>query len=56
MGRKKVGITKLVVIERATNKRVHEVDVSSKAPSQAEKVMSGLLRNMDTDRFYVSEE
>lgn len=46
---------KLKVIELATGKTVHEVDVTGKTSRQIEKVMSGMLRNMDTDRFAVEE-
>lgn len=49
-------MTKLYVIELETGKTIHEVDVAGKSPRQIEKVMSGMLRNMDTERFAVSEK
>lgn len=47
--------TKLRVIELATRKTVHEVDVSTKSEAAIERVMSGMLINMDTDRYCIEE-
>lgn len=43
------------VVETKTGKVVHEIDVKDKKDAMLEKVMSGLLRNMDTDRFHAVE-
>ena len=38
-----------------TNEIVHSVGLSSTHWRHVERVMMGLLRNMDTDRFYVDD-
>jgi hypothetical protein len=43
------------VIEIATGKVVHEVDVRDMSDRQIERVMSGMLINMDTERFHLKE-
>lgn len=43
------------VVETATGKVVREVDVHDKGQSAIEKVMLGMLRNMDTDRFHIDD-
>lgn len=45
----------LKVVETATGKVVREVDVHDKGASAIEKVMLGMLRNMDTDRFHIDD-
>lgn len=45
----------LKVKELATGKVVSEVDVTGKSERMVERVMSGMLRNMDTDRFCVDD-
>lgn len=45
----------LRVIERATGKPVRVVDVSGKSDREVEKVTLGLLRNMDTESFFVED-
>lgn len=45
----------LKVIETTTGKVVREIDVHDKKGAVLEKVLSGLLRNMDTGRFHVEE-
>lgn len=47
--------SKLQVVELTTGKVVHEVDVSGKGESSIERVMSGMLINMDTDRYCIQE-
>ena len=44
----------LEVVEIATGKVVHSVQVSG-SDRQVEKVERGLLRNMDTDKFFVRD-
>ena len=39
-----------------TNEIVHTVKVSHATERKVERVLSGLLRQTDTDRFYVDEE
>jgi hypothetical protein len=43
------------VVESTTGKVVHRVDVSGKDDRHAEKVMSGMLRNMDTGTYHVED-
>lgn len=43
------------VIEIATGVVVHEVDVHDKSDRMIERVVSGMLRNLDTDRFVLKE-
>jgi hypothetical protein len=45
----------LEVVEISTNEVVHTVDVSNKSDSQIDRVMMGMMRNMDLDRFFVRE-
>ena len=49
-------ISKLVVVERETQKEVHSIDVSKHSERRVEKILAGLLRNMDTERFTVLYE
>jgi hypothetical protein len=43
------------VIEIATGKVVHVVELHGKSPSQIAKVEMGLMRNMDLERFSVRD-
>ena len=46
----------LVVRELETDREVDRVDVTGKSDRIADKVLMGMLINMDTDRYYVKEE
>ena len=48
-------LRELRVVSIKTKEIVHRIDVSSKSNSQVEKVLSGMLRNMDTDRYFVED-
>lgn len=43
------------VVELSTGKVIHRVDVTSKSERERERVLMGMLRNMDTDRYSVRE-
>lgn len=45
----------LKVVETATGRVVHEVDVSEKSDAMIERVLSGMLMRIDTDKFHVEE-
>ena len=46
----------IVVREQVTNKEIHRVEMSTPfTDSKLERVMMGLLRNMDTDKFYADD-
>jgi len=45
----------LLVRELGTDRIIHRVDVSTKSNSVIEKVMLGMLRNMDTDKYYIDD-
>lgn len=45
----------LRVVEIATKKVVRTFDVTGKSERQIEKLVRGLLINMDRDRFYVDD-
>lgn len=45
-----------VVREIGTDKEVRRIDVTQKSESSRERVEMGLLRNMDTDNFYIDFE
>ena len=45
----------LRVVRTATGEVVHRVDVYDKVDRQVEKVMSGMLNRMDTDRFHIED-
>lgn len=40
------------VVEYETNKVVHRVDVSDKSERQADRVMDGMDRNLNHEKFY----
>ena len=44
---------KIYIREFGTDKIVDTLDVSNKSERSIEKITMGLLRNMDTERFYV---
>ena len=44
-----------LVIRRMDGTEVHRVPVSNPTESKVERVMLGLLRNMNTDEFFVDE-
>lgn len=46
---------RLEVVEMDTDKVVHVVPLKATDDRYVERVMSGLLRNMDTDRYFVRE-
>ena len=46
---------KLEVRNLNTGEIVHDVDVSGKSEAQVERIMSGLLINMDTDNYCIDE-
>lgn len=54
MSRTKTGTTTLEVVELATGKVVHTVEVGP--GKDVDKVSMGLLRRMDLDRFSVREQ
>lgn len=43
------------VVEIETEEVVKRIDVSDKSERQAETVLMGMLRNMDTENFFVRE-
>jgi len=45
----------LKVVEFETRKVVSEVDVTGQSRRIVEKVMLGMLRNMNTDRFFIDD-
>lgn len=45
----------LKIVETETGRLVHEVDVSTKSAAMIERVMLGMLRNMDTDKFHIDD-
>jgi hypothetical protein len=45
----------LLVRKRSDREIVKRVDVSGKSEQMIEKVMSGMLRNMDTDNYFIDE-
>lgn len=45
----------LQVVEIATDKVVHTVDVRGQSERTIERIMRGMLINMDRDRFFVRE-
>jgi hypothetical protein len=45
----------LDVVEIATGNVVHQVDVTGKSEEHIDRVIGGMLINMDTDRFCVGE-
>jgi hypothetical protein len=47
--------TKVEIVEWETGKVVSVVDVSHKTERQVEKIMLGMLRNLNRDRFGVRE-
>jgi ABC-type nitrate/sulfonate/bicarbonate transport system ATPase subunit len=54
IGRNKM-VNWLEVVEIETNEVVTRVNVSGRGKASIYKVLSGMLRNMDTDRFFVRE-
>lgn len=40
------------VVERESGKVIHKVDVSDKSERQAERVMDGMDRNLNHEKFY----
>lgn len=47
--------TRLEVVEIATDKVVHTVDVSGQSERNIARVMHGMLTNMNRERFFVRE-
>lgn len=47
---------RIEVREYATRKLIRVVELQSADPVRAEKVLSGLLRQLDTDRLYAVEK
>lgn len=46
----------IVVRELETQKEIHRVEMQTPiSESKVERVLMGLLRNMDTDRYYADE-
>jgi curli biogenesis system outer membrane secretion channel CsgG len=45
----------LRVVRTDTGEVVHLVDVTGKSDREVEKVMGGMLRNMDRERFHVED-
>jgi len=50
------GKPRIEVREYATRKLVRTVELQSADPVKAEKILLGLLRKMDTDKFYAVEK
>ncbi len=48
--------TYILVVEATTEKVVHEVEVTGKSERQIDQIERGMLRNMDTSRFYTLVE
>lgn len=45
----------LIVREFGTDAEVSRVDVSGKSERAVERVMMGMLRNMNTEKFYIDD-
>lgn len=50
------GKPRIEVREYATRKLVRTIPLSSGSPRAAEKVLLGLLRKLDTDKYYAVEK
>lgn len=48
-------VSALEVVEIETSKVVHTVDVRGQSDRGIERIMRGMLINMDRDRFFVRE-
>lgn len=46
----------LVIRDIETDEEVRRLDVTGKSERQIEKIERGMLRQMDTERYYVGEE
>ncbi|MGI4873171.1 MAG: hypothetical protein ACRYFX_18580 [Janthinobacterium lividum] len=44
------------VTDMQTSKVIKRMNVSDKSPAQVERVLMGMLRNMNTDRYCVGEQ
>jgi len=55
MAKKQKAKAHLIVREIETDEEVRRIALTSLGERRTEKVISGLLRKMDTDRFYVDE-
>ena len=51
----KVKETKLHIRELSSRQIVHSFTVTGKSERAIEKIMLGLLRTMDTDKFYIDD-
>jgi hypothetical protein len=45
----------IVVRQLSDKKEIHRVEVTGKSQGQIEKVMMGMLRNMDTDKYFIDD-
>ena len=48
-------VTDLVIREIVSRKEVHRVHLANVSERHVEKTMRGILRQMDTDRFFVDD-
>jgi hypothetical protein len=53
---KKVKKPRLLVIEAKTKKPVHAIKLTQTDEPHIAKATAGLLRNMDTNRYFVKED
>lgn len=45
----------LKVVDLETREVVHKVEVTNDNPRHVEKVMLGMLRNMDTEKYFIDD-
>ena len=48
-------MTALVVRRLSTKEEIHRIELHNKSERQVERIILGLLRNMNTDEFYVDD-
>ncbi len=48
-------MTALVIREFVSRKEVHRIDLSNVSERYVEKVMRGILRQLNTDRYFVDD-
>jgi hypothetical protein len=48
-------MSKIYVVEFKTEKVIDSINVSGKSQREIDKVMMGLMRNMNLERFYVTQ-
>ncbi len=53
---KKIPKPRLTVVNIETQEVIHAMTLKSTEPRFVEKVMSGMLRNMNTDAYFVKED